>query len=134
MNALGVLTSRYDIFQDVMDPANFPRLRGVHADWTTAAWPQDIITGADGHWIKGWGVEAKDGGLVACGVICDQRAPAYARERIPADLATHPYRCRFIDTTTAAPWNECYDARHPMTRTESKNYKMDLLKYVSQDC
>jgi len=134
LNDLGVLTSRYDIYQDVMDPANFPRLRGLHADWTTAAWPKDIITGADGHWIKGWGVETKDGGMVSCGVICDQRAPDYARERIPADLATHPYRCRFIDTTTAAPWNECYDTRHPMTRTDSKKYKMDLLKYVSQDC
>ena len=37
LNDLGVLTSRYDIYQDVMDPANFPRLRGLHADWTTAA-------------------------------------------------------------------------------------------------
>jgi hypothetical protein len=134
LNDLGVLTSRYDIYQDVMDPANFPRLRFLHPDWTTAAWPRDIITGEDGHWIKGWGIETKDGGMVSCGVICDERAPAYARERIPADLATHPYRCRFIDTTTAAPWNECYDARHPMTRTDSKKYKMDLLKYVSQDC
>ena len=27
LNDLGVLTSRYDIYQDAMDPANFPRLR-----------------------------------------------------------------------------------------------------------
>ena len=131
LNALGVLTSRYDIYQDVMDPANFARLSWVHGDWTTEAWPNDIIIGADGHWIKGWGVETKDGGMVSCGVICDRLAPAYARKRIPADLATHPYRCRFIDTTTAAPWNECYHTNHPMTRTESRKAKMDLLAYVS---
>jgi catechol 2,3-dioxygenase-like lactoylglutathione lyase family enzyme len=133
MNALGVLTSRYDIYQDVMDPANFPRLRGIHPDWTTAAWPKDIIVDRQGQWIKGWGVEAKDGTMLNCGVICDRRALDYARERVPADLATHPYLGRFIDTTTAAPWHECYDPAHPMTRTESKQWKMELLRYMSED-
>jgi hypothetical protein len=133
MNALGVLTSRYDIYQDVMDPANFPRLRGVHADWTTAAWPKDIIVDRQGQWIKGWGVTAKDGSLLNCGVICDRRALDYARARVPAELATHPYLGRFIDTTTAAPWHECYDPAHPMTRTESKQWKMELLRYMAED-
>jgi len=59
MNALGVLTSRYDIYQDVMDPANFPRLRGIHPDWTTAAGPKDIIVDRQGPMDQGLGVEAK---------------------------------------------------------------------------
>lgn len=133
LNELGVLTSRYDIYQDVMNPAEFPRLRWVHSDWTTAAWPDDIILGPTGNWIKGWGVEAKDGSMIPCGVICDRQAVRYARERVPTELATHPYRCRFIDTTTAAPWQECYDPRHPMTRTQSREYKMELLRYFSED-
>ncbi|MCX6902425.1 MAG: DUF5696 domain-containing protein [Verrucomicrobia bacterium] len=133
LNELGVLTSRYDIYQDVMAPTNFPRLRWIHGDWTTKAWPNDIILDRNGKWIKGWGVEAKDGGMIPCGVICDKRAPDYARERVPADQATHPYRCRFIDTTTAAPWHECYHPDHPMTRTESKKWKMELLRYISED-
>jgi hypothetical protein len=49
-------------------------------------------------------------------------------------LKTHPYRCRFIDTTTAAPWNECYSPEHPMTRSESRKFKMDLLRFVSDEC
>ena len=65
--------------------------------------------------------------------LCDRQAVAYARERIPPELQTHPYRCRFIDTTTAAPWRECYHPDHPMTRTESRECKMDLLRYVSDD-
>jgi hypothetical protein len=133
MNALGILTSRYDIYQDVMDPAQFPRLRSIHADWTSSAWPQDIIRDRHGQWIKGWGVTAKDGTLIPCGVICDRRALDYARERVPADLATHPYLGRFIDTTTAAPWHECYDPAHPMTRTESKQWKMELLRYMAEE-
>jgi hypothetical protein len=134
LNAMGVLASRYDIYQDLMDPANLPKLRGVHGDWTQAGWPDDITLGPDGHWISGWRVTGKDGRLYPCAVLCDSRALDYARRRIPAELKTHPYRCRFIDTTTAAPWNECYDPRHPMTRTESKRFKMELLEFVSRDC
>ncbi len=135
LNALGILTSRYDIYQDAMNPENFPRLRWVATDWTSEAWKNgDLMTDAHGQWVRGWQVETKDGKMVPCGVLCDRQAVAYAKRRIPADLATHPYRCRFIDTTTASPWRECYDPRHPMTRTESKHFKMDLLRYVSEDC
>jgi hypothetical protein len=84
--------------------------------------------------VKGWGVETRDGAMVPCGVLCDRRALDYARERVPADLSEHPYGCRFIDTTTAAPWNECYSTNHPMTRSESRKSKMELLRYMSEDC
>jgi len=133
LNELGVLTSRYDIYQDVMAPTNFARLGWIHPDWTTNAWPQHIILDSRGNWIKGWGVESRDGSLIPCGVLCDIFGPEYARQRVSADLAAHPYLCRFIDTTTAAPWNECYSTNHPMTRTDSRNAKMDLLRYMSQE-
>ena len=130
----GVLTSRYDIYQDVMDPANFPKLHGVHRDWPTAAWPKDLMLNRDGDWVRGWRVRGKDGQWYPCGVLCDRQALRYAAARIPAELKTHPYRCRFIDTTTASPWRECYHPDHPMTRTESRKWKMRLLEYVSKDC
>ncbi|MBM4018234.1 MAG: hypothetical protein FJ288_07875 [Planctomycetes bacterium] len=128
----GVLTSRYDIYQDVMDPANFPRLRGVHGDWPTEAWPKDIMVGPKGDWTRGWQVRTKDGEMVPCGVLCDRQAPAYAERRIGEELKTSPYRSRFIDTTTASSWRECYNPAHPMTRSESRKFKMDLLALVSQ--
>jgi hypothetical protein len=133
LNALNVLTSRYDIYQDLMDPSVFPKLGSIHPDWTTAAWPKDIILGADGKPAHGWAVKGKDGAWYQCAMLCDRQAVPYARERVTADLATHPYRCRFIDTTTAAPWNECYAPAHPMTRSESRQFKMDLLRYMSKD-
>ncbi len=133
LNELGVLTSRYDIYQDVMAPTNLSRVRWIHPDWTTNAWPKDLILDRRGDWIKGWGVESRDGTLIPCGVICDRRAPDSARARVPLDLSTRPYRCRFIDTTTAAPWQECFHPDHPMTRTESRKWKMELLRYISED-
>jgi len=132
-NEMKVLTSRYDIYQDVMDPANFEYLNGVHPDWTTAAWPKDIILEANGEWLHGWGVKGKQGRWFDCGVICDSRAIPYAQDRVSHELALSPYKCRFIDTTTAAPWNECYNTNHPMTRTQSREWKMKLLDCVSQE-
>ena len=134
MNELdGVLTSRYDIYQDIMDPARFDEVAHVHPDWTTEAWPHDINwISPDGTWRKGWEVNQKDLSLprIPCAVICDSRAIPYARERITKELETKPFTARFLDTTVAAPWFECYHPDHPMTRSDSRRYKMELLKLI----
>ena len=76
LNAMdGVLTSRYDIYQDCMDPANFPKLRHRHADWTSAGWPKDVMIDAKGDWIRGWRVDGREGEPYYCGVLCDRLAP-----------------------------------------------------------
>ena len=85
---------------------------------------------ANGNWIRGWRVDGKQGEPYYCAVLCDRLAPDYARRRIAEELKTKPYRCRFIDTTTASPWRECYSPDHPVTRTESRRSKMDLLALV----
>ena len=81
LNDLGVLTSRYDIYQDVMNPANFkhfrwiarrigPRQPGLVTSSSTPA-----ATGcAAGRW------KATNGQWYPCGVICDKQAPDYARQ------------------------------------------------------
>jgi len=132
LNRMGVLTSRYDIYQDVMDPAMFPRLWHAPGDWPSEAWPKDLMIDSRGQWIRGWRVQAKDGEMIPCGVTCDRQAVAYAKARIGEDLKTHPYRCRFIDTTTASPWRECYHPDHPLTRSQSRHWKMELLRLVSE--
>jgi hypothetical protein len=135
MNEMGgILTSRYDIYQDLMDPQIVKeKLRGKHPDWTQAAWPKDLMLDGNGDWRKGWRVKGKDGVMYPCGVLCDRQALKYARQRVPEELKTHPYRCRFIDTTTASPWRECYHPDHPMTRSESRHWKMELLRFMSEE-
>ena len=131
LNELGVLTSRYDIYQDVMDPAKFKQLHYVSDMWPTAAWPADLVLDSTGNWIHGWSIEKWGGGMEPCGVVSDVRAVPYAQKRIADDLAKFPYRCRFIDTTTASPWREDYSPAHPMTRTQSRIARMQLLDLVS---
>jgi len=129
----GVLTSRYDIYQDLMDPQIVKdKLRGRHPDWTQAGWPDDLMLDQKGNRREGWRVKGKDGQMYPCGVLCDRQALKHAEQRVPAELKTHPYRCRFIDTTTASPWRECYHPEHPMTRSDSRHWKMELLRYMSE--
>jgi hypothetical protein len=129
----GVLTSRYDIYQDLMDPQVVKdKLRGQHPDWTQTGWPDDLMLDGKGNRREGWQVRGKDGQMYPCGVLCDKQALKHAQDRVPAELQMHPYRCRFIDTTTASPWRECYHPEHPMTRSESRHWKMELLRYMSE--
>ena len=129
----GVLTSRYDIYQDLMDPQIVKdKLRGQHPDWTQAGWPDDLMLDSKGNRREGWQVKGTDGQMYPCGVLCDRQAIKHAEQRVPAELKTHPYRCRFIDTTTASPWRECYHPDHPMTRSDSRHWKMELLRYMSE--
>jgi len=130
----GILTSRYDIYQDLMDPQIVKdKLRGQHPDWTQAGWPDDLMLDSKGNMREGWRVKGKDGQMYPCGVLCDRQAVKHAKQRVPAELKTHPYRCRFIDTTTASPWRECYHPDHPMTRSDSRHWKMELLRYMSEE-
>ncbi|MEI7728914.1 MAG: glycoside hydrolase [Verrucomicrobiota bacterium] len=131
----GVLTSRYDIYQDLMDPSLITNKLGGyrHGDWVQQAWPKDIVIGASGDWIKGWQVKGKDGTLYPCAVLCDAVAPPYARQRILEDLKKRPFRCRFIDTTTASALRECYSSAHPQTRSECRQHRMELLDVVSRE-
>jgi len=131
INALGYLTSRYDIFQDVWPP-------GKPAWATHTGWPQDLVLLPDASPMKGWVhvQHNKDGTKTAYdgGVICSSRQIDEAKRRVPPELKTHPFGCRFIDTTTASPWRECYNPDHPLTRSDDRKYKMALLEYFAKDC
>lgn len=132
----GVLTSRYDIYQDIMDPSRYPELSHIHGDWIPEAWPQDLVwADADGTWTRGWEVDPKDQTKprIPCGVLCDLTAVQYAKARIGKELEKSPYRARFLDTTVASPWRECWNPNHPMTRTDCKNARMELLGLLGKE-
>ena len=130
INKLGFLSSKYDIYQDVWPP-------DAPAGMKKEGWPDDLVLLPNGDWMKGWAAHRTnpDGTrtIFQGGVISSLRQLARAKERIPAELNTHPYKCRFIDTTTAAPWREDYSPAHPLTRSEDRRYKMALLEFVSKD-
>lgn len=126
IDSYGFLTSKYDIYQDVWPP--------IYHDVTHRhdGWPEDLVLDKDGNWIRGWTIKK---GLKEYpgGVICSIRGLKRAQKEIPKDLKDKPYTARFIDTTTCSPWRECYHPEHPTTRSEDVKYKMELLKFCSED-
>lgn len=132
----GVIAGRYDIYQDIMDPQYFKEIGYEHSGWVTEAFPADINwTGPTAEsWRRGWQVKTKKSGrMIPCATICDSKALPYARKRIRKDLETHPYKARFLDTTVASPWFECWNPAHPMTRSDSRRWKMELLRVVAEE-
>jgi hypothetical protein len=130
INEMGYLTSRYDIYQDVWPPDSPKSLKHD-------GWPDDLVWLPNGEWMKGWAHNQTnpDGTKTVFqgGVISSPRALARAKQQIPEDLKTRPYKCRFIDTTTASPFREDYNPAHPLSRSDDKKYKMALLEYVAED-
>lgn len=130
INALGYLTGRYDIYQDVWAP-------GASKGLKTEGWPDDLVWGPDGKWIKGWAHHQKnpDGTetIFEGGSINSERGLERARREIPEDMKTHAYRARFLDTTTAAAFKEDYNPAHPQTRSQDREAKMKLLEFSSRD-
>jgi len=134
MNELGILTSAYDIYQDVMNPKNYDLVKYIHSCWIPESYPQDIALNEDGSMVQAWGVEKKQGeGYIYCSALCDMTAPKYARKRITEDLSKKNYGSRFLDTTTASSLRQCYSSSHSMTRTQSKNKRYELLGIVSNE-
>ena len=130
----GVLVSRYDVYRDIYRPEQLAKLgwkRGTNTD----AWPEGAAwNSADSNdWRKAWGVKAKDGTWTHCGCMCDAVSAKYCRKHVGEELRTMRYTCRFIDVTTAAAWDTCANPAHPMTRSDSRRYRMDLLRLLGDE-
>lgn len=125
LNALGFLTGRYDIYQDVWGPDD------PHAWVNRDGWPDDLVLLPDGTPMRGWVDKDASGKEYPGGVICSERALLWEQRKVPPDLASHAYGARFLDTTTATPMRECYDPKHPLSRSDDRRNKMALLDYLS---
>ncbi len=124
LNAKGWLTGRYDIYQDIWKPdSRFPWLN-------TEGWPDDIVLLPDGSPMKGWVHREEDGTEYPGGVISSAASLRLIKERVPKDLAKHPYGARFLDTTTANPLREDWNPLHPLSRSDDRRNKMALFDYL----
>jgi hypothetical protein len=121
VNDLGYLTSQYDIYQDVM-PIKDESEIASRAEWV----PDNVVLRADGTRMPAWLTWDKKQFMKRCPTFWVRTA----QKVVPKDLAEHPYLGRFIDVTTAEPFYECFDPKHPMTASEKRQRGVDLLSYV----
>jgi len=122
INELGYLTSRYDNYTDIL-----PVKPGEPVSNNRGHIPDDVVLRADGKRQTAWLTFDKKTQYM-------KRCPALwldvAKQVIPPDIARYPYLGRFIDVTTAEGLYECFDPRHPLTRTDKRHCGEDLEKYV----
>lgn len=130
-----VLISRYDVYQDIYYPEQMKKLGWKGAGLNSDAYPHDIMWSgpSSNEWTRAWGVKAPDGTWTYCAMLCDKQAVKYERKNVTDELRIKPYNTRFIDTTVAAPWHECWNPAHPLTRSESRHWKMELLRILSDE-
>ena len=113
---LGYLFSPHDNYQD------------MYRD--SPSWSEDCITkSADGSLLKGgrW-----DGGRAY--ITCSEEAIDLARRprNLPAVKTLTGANSYFIDTTYAAGLLECFDPKHPLTKTGDMQWKQALSDYARQ--
>lgn len=131
-NMSHVLSSRYDIYQDTSNP-EYEEKGWIywHGQWVREAYPDELIINDKHEFTTGWSVEnlSNPGQMIYCYVLCDKKAPSYAVNRLEEEIASgYNYRSRFIDTTFASHYRECYHPEHSMTKSVSKEYRYKLLE------
>ena len=111
VNALGYLTSEYDNYADIMQAEN------GWLDFNHANLPGDAVLMANGERMKAWLTWDKKQFMKRCPALW-----AAAGERTANRvLGEWPFLGRFVDVTTAEPLYECYDPKHPLTRTQKRD-------------
>jgi len=111
VNDLGYLTSEYDNYTDILQ-AKDGKLDSNHA-----MLPDDAVLKSDQQRMAAWLTwDKKTQYMKRCPTLWVAAAKATA-DKV---LAEWPFIGRFIDVTTAESAYECYDPKHPMTRTQKR--------------
>lgn len=121
INDLGYLTSCYDAYQDA-----FPVEANGKIDSGHEQVPENIVLKEDSTRMLAWCTWDGKQSMKRCPTFWKRTAELV----IPEVLSTYPYLGRFIDVTTAEDLYECYDKKHPLTRTEKREAGISLLNYV----
>ncbi len=121
INALGYLSSTYDVYADIL-PVKPGQEISSHYDHV----PDNVVLRADGQRMTAWLTADKKQYMKRCPATWIDAAKLV----IPKDLAIFPYLGRFIDVITAESLYECYDERHPLTRTQKREANAEMLNYV----
>ncbi len=123
VKALGYLNSRYDNYEDLYTccPQHSPPYNMGTID--------DCVLRADGNRQVGWVTwDKKHTAHKRCSLL----QLGVARQYITDQLKRHPHNAWFLDVTTATGLIECYDPKHRHNRTEDKEAKRRLAKFVDE--
>ncbi len=124
IKALGYLSGRYDNYEDLYVCCD------KHSPPFNIGSIEDTAMKADGTRYLGWVTwDKKHKAYKRCSLLQLSVAKSY----ISKQLEEYPHNAWFLDVTTATSLIECYDLKHPHSRTEDREAKRRLAKYVSEE-
>lgn len=62
---------------------------------------------------------------------CPTFFPKYARKNLPSIIKDSGIVCEYSDILTAGSLNECWDERHPLTRTQDRKLREETMEFVN---
>lgn len=125
MVAWGWFPTQYDVYSDVWRPED--HVAGV---FQRGFDERDLRLDRTGQPVRGWVQVTAEGAFPGYN-LCPTRHPAWAARYVAPSLRERTMLGRFIDTTTALPLGECYNPRHPMSRTRDREARLQLLRYAA---
>ncbi len=124
IKAMGYLNSRYDNYEDLYTCC--PN----HSQPYNIGTIEDCVLRADGNRQVGWVTwDKKHTAHKRCSLL----QLDVARKYITEQLKRHPHNAWFLDVTTATWLIECYDQKHSHDRTQDKEAKRKLAKFVGEE-
>ncbi|HID21121.1 MAG TPA: hypothetical protein EYP14_01790, partial [Planctomycetaceae bacterium] len=137
----GYVVNRYDIYTDIAGPellAVWGKPRNEN-DHRRIGYPDECFIRRDGTPRPGFAypVGARDGvdpkGRKGRRIRCYNRCSAcklkWLKRNVPPQLRLG-YTARFIDVETAKSLAECYSPKHPLTRTQDREARIQLFDYL----
>lgn len=124
INALGYLSSEYDNYTDIL-----PVEAGKPPDSSHDNLPDAAVMNRDQSRMKAWlTYDKKTQYMKRCPALWESTARRVISDR----LKELPFLGRFIDVTTAEGLYECFDPKHPLSRTGKRQCGERLLSAVTR--
>lgn len=122
INSLGYLTSEYDNYVDIyaVEP-------GKLITNNRGRIPEDAIMTSDGKVMNAWW----DGTQYAV-KRCPSQYKSALDDTLPILLKEYPFTARFFDVVAAQDLFECFNPKHPLSKSESQKYSAEFFHSARQ--
>ncbi len=134
LKAKGFLVGKYDVYRDVLPETIKDQIipYRVKRSINTKYWPEIVRRNKNGDYDCAWPLHGKDGKYHDQHAVCDICALELTKKNVREELEKVPYNSRFIDVQAGSELAECYDEKHPATRTESAEYIKKQEDFLSE--
>lgn len=127
INALGYLSSRYDLLTDVW-PTTYPELK----EYRTSGFPEKVVIDKNNNLYKGWVAFPKKNTPFQGYIICSDSHADYIDNRLSEELVNSHYNARFLDVELSLHLLECYSTEHPTSRHQDALNRIKTLNVVKE--